>query len=250
MKRAKVYIAGGIGLILLALIILGVAVLFKEEPFTTKFIAHRGHGYYDNTVEAFYNSKDYWGIECDVMVTRDKEFVLSHDDNFKDDNNTKISISNSTLLELQEVTFGGGYKICTFKEYLSICKKLNKVAIVEIKSKLSEDESFKLLEEIDSVYSRKKCNIISFDKETLLKFKNQKIELQLLFLGDIENNIEFCIENNINASMFFALIKIEDVEKLHKHKLKIGAWTVNSREECDKLISYGVDYITSDALYN
>lgn len=250
MEKTKVAIISVISLALTLFVVFCVGIVFGGESLNTEFIAHRGHGYYDNTAEAFYNSKDYWGIECDVRVTKDGEFVLSHDDDFKDDNNRRISVRNSTLSELQSVSFGGGYKICTFREYLYICKALNKTAIIELKPIFSDNEVSKLIEEIDQNYNRKKCNIISFEKENLLKFKGQNIELQLLFSASVEDNINFCIENKINASMFFAIITEKDVARLHKYNLKVGAWTVNSREVCDTLISYGVDYITSDILYN
>ena len=48
--------------IAVVLSVLAVIIIFinsKDEENGVKYIAHRGHGYYDNTEKAFYNSADY-----------------------------------------------------------------------------------------------------------------------------------------------------------------------------------------------
>ena len=40
----------------------------------------------------------------------------------------------------------------------------------------------------------------------------------------------------------------ELVEECHKNGIEINCWTVDNREDAERLIKYGVDYITSNIL--
>ena len=105
----------------------------------------------------------------------------------------------------------------------------------------------KLLNEINVYYNEQNCVVISFIKTNLLRLKNiSNIRLQLLFENNKKENMEFCINNKIDASMNFALLDIFTIKKLHKNKLKVGAWTVNSFFIASNLANLGVDYITTD----
>ena len=46
-----------------------------------------------------------------------------------------------------------------------------------------------------------------------------------------------------------AFIKIaENIEKLHSKGIKVNCWTCDDKEVAEKLVSYGVDFITSNIL--
>ncbi len=59
----------------------------KIDKQNTKMIAHRGLSglEQENTVLAFIaaGNRSYFGIETDVRITKDKKFILCHDDNLK-----------------------------------------------------------------------------------------------------------------------------------------------------------------------
>ena len=40
------------------------------------------------------------------------------------------------------------------------------------------------------------------------------------------------------------------MDLIHKNHLKIGAWTVNTLEQINKLATMGIDYITTDGIKN
>ena len=69
-----------------------------------KLVAHRGYGFKDNSIESFSNSKDFDCIECDVRLTKDKEFVINHDATIKLNGEEKL-ISEC---DLTEIVSGGG----------------------------------------------------------------------------------------------------------------------------------------------
>ena len=94
------------------------------------FVGHRGCNIgVENTAEAYRNGVDvygYDGLECDVRVTKDGFYVISHDET-TDRLGGHLTVANATLAELQAeeytqtrngVTYTG--HICTVAEYLAI----------------------------------------------------------------------------------------------------------------------------------
>lgn len=211
------------------------------------YIAHRGHGYFDNTAEAFYNSTEYWGIECDVRITDDGKFILNHDAEVQFDDGSIVNVEASTYSSLIDGRLPGGYALCSFAKYLDICNELDKVAVVELKSDLTDAEVTMLLDEIEEYHSINKSMIISFSQSNLLKVKAQaNIKLQYLFSNNKEYAMDFCIKNKIDPSINYGEISKEDVKIAHANNLKIGVWTVNLMGANITMKNYGVDYITSD----
>ena len=212
----------------------------------TKYIAHRGHGYYDNTIEAFYNSEDYWGIECDVRITSDNKLILNHDATVRYDDGTVLNVEESTYNELMSKTIGGGYYLCSLRKYLEICNEMDKVAIIELKSAFDVNDVTKLVDEIILYHSLEDSVVISFDRNNLLNVREQaNIELHYL-TGAIDGVIEFCAEYGMNVSMSHGIVTQDVVKKAHDNGIKIGVWTVNDALSNNKMKQYQVDYITSD----
>lgn len=52
----------------------------------------------------------------------------------------------------------------------------------------------------------------------------------------------------LDLDISYLLVTQELVDAVHALGAKINVWTVNHAEEADRLISYGVDYITTNIL--
>lgn len=228
-----------------------VAVWLFSATSTPLYIAHRGHENHENTEQAFENSTDYWGIECDVRMTSDGKIVINHNANVTFADGSRFDVDKTELATLMLHEFSDGSKLCAFSEYLQICKKMEKTAVVELKDTWSTEEIKKLLDEIDDNYRADSVVIISFDENNLLRVREQSdVELQYLMNSFVEQKLEFCIENDISPSIAWALINSSCVKTAHEHNLKIGAWTVNSAIANQYMKKLGVDYITSDRYSN
>ena len=155
-----------IGLLIIEAWALIFSINFNSSP--VLYIAHRGHGYLDNTAEAFYNSTEYWGIECDVRITDDGKFILNHDAEVQFDDGSIVNVEASTYSSLIDGRLPGGYALCSFAKYLDICNELDKVAVVELKSDLTDAEVTMLLDEIEEYHSINQSMIISFSQSNLL----------------------------------------------------------------------------------
>ena len=214
------------------------------------YIAHRGHGFYENTEQSYKNSKKYYGIEGDVRVTADGRFIMNHDPAVKFEDGSVFEVEKSTYKELMDKTLIGGYKLCSFETYLQTCKELNKQAIIELKTLLTETQISELIAKIDKYHTQQKSTIISFKKENVIAFKNiTNMPVMLLFDLHKESNIEFCIQNKITPSIYYPLIRADDIKKIHASGLQVGTWTVNNIFANIRMKKLKLDFITSDKYY-
>ncbi len=234
-------------LILLTLIYLTVGY-FNFRKF--HFIAHRGYGEIDNSIESFNNCTGFFGIECDVRITADNKFIVNHEPEIEYADGRKLVVAENNIADLTNKTLYNNEHVAKFSDYLAICAKLNKTALIELKEDMTDENLQALLSEIDEFYNRDNCVIISFFHSNLLKLKSMcNIELQLLFCDNKNENVQFCLNNKIGASMFFGLIDPVTTIKLHKNNLKVAAWTVDNFFVASHLaiITGGkLDYITSN----
>lgn len=233
--------------VIIVAVLASISLTACDADATPLYIAHRGHGAHENTQEAFRNSVDFWGIECDVCLTYDGEIVINHNSDVTFADGSYFIIAETTLQTLLAQKFDDGSRLCTFSEYLQICKEIEKVAVVELKSAWSEEEIAKLLDEIDKYYCIDNVVIISFVESNLTRVRAQSnVQLQYLMNNYVDEKMEFCIENNIMPSVAWGLIDSYYVNMAHQNNLKIGAWTVNSAVANELMKKLGVDYVTSD----
>ena len=107
------------------------------------FVGHRGCNIgVENTAEAFrkgVNVYGYDGLECDVRVTKDGFYVISHDET-TNRLGGNLTVADATLAELRAeqytqtrggVTYTG--HICTVAEYLAICVEKGVFPVIELK---------------------------------------------------------------------------------------------------------------------
>ena len=234
------------------------------ELMKTKRIAHRGYSGLapENTIPAYEKAAeyDYWGAECDVAETLDHEFVLMHDDTIDRTTNGTGNVSSLTLSQLKEFNIDSGsniasypnLKIPTLQEYLSTCKKCNIVPVIEVKA-ITDNSIDKFLGIIRSYGLIDKAIVISFNYDLLVKIRNKEKRLLLQPLLPLnEASIEKCaaLGTNTHIDCPEADVTLELVELAHKKGLLVNAWTVNDKNKLKTLVGYGVDFITTDVLYD
>lgn len=60
--------------------------------------------------------------------------------------------------------------------------------------------------------------------------------------------IEKLCDNNLDLDAHYQLLNAENVNLLHSKGIKVNRWTCNDKNDAEKLVSYGVDFITSNIL--
>jgi len=159
-------------------------------------IIHRGivnKKFKENLLSSFKKSFSLgFGIETDIHLTKDGQFVCFHDFTLNRIFKKKMSVKNLNYSYLKKLSVNQNKSIPLLKDVLEISK--NKYPLlIELKPKLSEKNLQKLIKET-SKYS--KCTFISFNHKNI--FNLQKIKSNIK-VGLSFSNIS-SIKEIINAS--------------------------------------------------
>lgn len=227
-----------------------------------KVIAHRGLSGIEteNTNSAFVaaGNRSYWGIETDVHKTTDGVYVVFHDDNTGRMTNKDMIVEEVTYKELCELTLNDtngkqGRRdliIPLLDDYISICKKYNKHAVLELKNSFVYEDIQEIVETIESYEYLAYTTFISFDINNLISLRkicpNQKAQyLTVEFSNEILENLK---KYKLDLDIEYHNINNDILPILKENNIEVNCWTCNDSEAGEKLVECGVDYITSNIL--
>ncbi|MBO4693660.1 MAG: hypothetical protein J5659_04650 [Clostridia bacterium] len=219
----------------------------------TKMIAHRGLSglRLENTISAFNAAgrAGYYGIESDVHVTRDGKFVIFHDDTTRRlcKINLEIEKTEYARLRLLPIKF---HRMPNLAEYINCCKRYNKVAVLEIKNKMSCDNIKSIIDIITELDYINETIFISFCGENLVNIRKIIPKQPVQFLADNFNSdiFDMLTSNSFDLDIRFTILNQDIVELCHDNGIKVNCFTVNEPADAERLIDYGVDYITSNII--
>lgn len=223
----------------------------------TKFIAHRGLGgiELENTLCAFVaagNRPSYYGVECDIHVTTDGRFVVFHDDTSGRLCATDVRMETSDFETIRALKFKGGdaHVVPTLEEYLSVMARYNKTAVVEIKNRMKESDIRKVVEICKANYSLDMITFISFDFDNLVDVRKllPTQSVQFLTAEFPDGIIDRLAAHGFDIDMGHWLATEERVKALHDNGVAVNCWTCDDPADAARLISYGVDFITTNIL--
>lgn len=222
-------------------------------------IAHRGLSGLktENTLNAFIAAGkcSYYGIETDVHVTKDGKYVISHDENLSRVFGLDVNIHTATYEELRKIRItdketGEVLTVPSLREYLDVCKKYNKVSILELKDDFNKQQLEEIIQEVEDAGMSDKIVYISFSAEVLKKMRELLPTASLQFLtGEInDENIDFMVKYNLDIDSHYPALNVENIKLLKQRGIKINCWTVNDEFAAQNLVDLGVDYITTNIL--
>ncbi len=225
-------------------------------------IAHRGVSALEreNTCPAFIVAgvKSYYGIETDVHVTKDNQFIIVHDDDLKRIAGLDMQVEESTfeslravrLKDLDEKTLRNDLFLPTVEEYISICKKYQKQAVIELKNRMPKQSVWELADRIRALGWLQRATFISFFGENLLYLRQRYADASAQYLTETctDDEIKFMIDNRFDADLCGYCVTKEKVDVLHQAGLLVNVWTIDTLEDAQKAKEYGVDFITTNVL--
>lgn len=228
----------------------------------TLVVAHRGLSGLEteNTNAAFVaaGNRSYYGIETDIHNTADGKFVVNHDNDLNRVAGENICVESVSLSVLQNVVLFDkdgtknreDLRPCTLENYISICKKYDKHCVLELKSDFTDEETARFVDIIKNYGYLENTTFISFNYQNLLKVRSILPEqsAQFLFCEFTEGTIEKLIADKIDVDVYFGALNKQTVDILHDAGLKVNCWTVDKKEDAERLAEWGVDYITSNIL--
>ena len=237
----------------------------KIDSSRVKMIAHRGLSGIEreNTCSAFVaaGNRSYFGIETDVDVTKDGKFVIIHDEttervslgkyNINVEENDYSAVEKIVLPDLDKTTDRKDIRIPLLKEYIMVCKKYEKICVLEIKNHFEKKDIERLINQIKQLDYIENVIFISFDFENCVNVRKLLPENDVQFLTSNEITtelIEKLCENNLDLDIYYKQLNAENIELLHSKGIKVNCWTCDDKDTAEKLVFYGIDFITSNIL--
>lgn len=227
----------------------------KINKYNTKMVAHRGVSGIEpeNTLAAFElaGQKSYYGIECDVHVTKDKKYVVNHDSSLLRTYGVDKIIEDLTLDELKNIkNLGNNAPVPEYWEYLTICKKYSKVAVVELKGLYTTEDLEGLIEETKKIYSLENIVFIAFDLTNLINLRKLLPTQKMQYLTKIydENILAALNEYNLDLDIKYTVLTPEIIEEVKSNNHIVNCWTIDDKENAEKFTETGIDLITTDIL--
>lgn len=234
----------------------------KINKQNTLMVAHRGVSgiEQENTCAAFVaaGNRSYFGIETDVHRTVDGKFVVFHDDTTGRICVDNMVVEKSTFDGLRSLLINNtngkkdrwDYRIGTLEEYISICKRYEKTAVLELKNEFKETDLYAIVDIIKDMDYLDHVIFISFCLTNLvmLRAKYPDQPAQYLIEDYDESLISVLTTNHLDLDTEYTLLTEERVKALHEAGIKINVWTCDDPEYAEKLVSWGVEYITTNIL--
>lgn len=234
----------------------------KINSGNTLMIAHRGLSgiEMENTNAAFIaaGNRSYFGIETDVHKTADGKFVVIHDDDTSRVSDfdycveaTVFEVLRSINLHAADGTKGrADMLIPTLKEYISTCKRYEKIAVLELKNEFTSDEIKAICDEINEEEYLDKVIFISFCFENLVRLRDFYPQQTVQFLTSeyTEDLPELLASHKFDLDIAYRELTKDRIDTLHSKGIKVNCWTCNDKAEGEELCNFGIDYITSNIL--
>ncbi len=278
--------------------------------FNAKVVGHRGcpsnANVFENTIASFEvaGQSDYYSaIECDVWpnATANELYVVHDEYPFYEDPFASVAEVDSDVAESYTLHASANYprenpgsfdhnsainkyKLPTLEEYLNVCVKYKKTAVIELKDTVkwaadkngiwTDDAIQELNKAINKIVKDGNYILISFDNDLLDHIANgsfspsinlPKEKMQQLFdpslntdsskgpqwgswkwVADQGWNIDVGDALSPSTLDWGAYINSDFVEYFHNKNLEVNVWTVNTLDRAKALDVIGVDYITTD----
>lgn len=227
-----------------------------------QMIAHRGLSGLEkeNTAAAFVaaGNHSYFGIETDVHETADGKLIIIHDDNTKRVAGCEYIVEQTDFDTLRSIKLydrkseqtRADLVLPTLEEYLSICQRYEKVAVLELKNAMKTETVLKIARVIEEMEYLDKTVFISFAISNLIALRQAYPQAQIQYLveqiEDLPALLEILKKYHFDIDAKHTAVKEEMISRFHENGIKVNVWTVNTAERAERLQQIGVDYITTN----
>ncbi len=232
-------------------------IFTKAVVVETEVTAHRGSSKTapENTLEALEAAVEELAdrVEIDVQETADGLVVLSHDTTLKRTAGVNRKISDFTYEELLELDVGSwfseeyeGTRIPTLEAVMDYAK--GKIDLnIEIKN-LGNQSGLpeKVLELVNAHEMQEQCVITSTNLNYLQRIKQLQPEIKTGYILSAAYGDYYSNESVDFISIRSSFVTENMMEKCHEAGKTVHAWTVNSKNEIERMRVLGVDNVITD----
>jgi len=207
----------------------------------------------ENSLRAFKRAieleADY--IELDVQFSKDKEIVVFHDYDITRITGFEGHIKEMTVKELKQYDIGEGESIPTLKEVISLTK--GKIGLqIELKEVGTGKVVIEMLKDANLIDSAIISSFIHNELSEVNKIE-PRIRLGALISDrvSVPSDLKKATKRVIKKKLFaihphYKGVDGDLVDYAHNNNLKVNVWTVNDKDDVQRMIEIGVDGIISD----
>ncbi|WP_247205686.1 glycerophosphodiester phosphodiesterase [Streptococcus uberis] len=225
-----------------------------QPPRQKMIIAHRGYtnGGVENSIESLQAAakakSDF--VEVDLLMTKDKELVVCHDNHLKRLAGLDKTISGMTLKEVEKTTIKQGKfksKIVSFSTFYKEAKKLKMPLFIELKPKENQVEEYVnvFLKAYQQLSIEANNRVMSLDLESVKRIEDKApqivtgyiIPFQFGFLGNEKVDF-YVIEDFSYRSHIASQIKLQ--------KKQLFVWTINDMNRMQNYLQKPIDGLITD----
>ncbi|SDN84808.1 glycerophosphodiester phosphodiesterase [Alkalicoccus daliensis] len=221
----------------------------------TEIFAHRGYSalYPENTMLAFREAAAAGaeGIELDVQLTKDEQFVVMHDATLDRTTEGSGRVREHTWKEVTRITASEDQKVPGLEEVLRWAQHQNITLNIELKH-APEDRNIaakEIIRMLQALPQQKPPIISSFDHAVLplLGEETFRMEKAVLTVGTLVDPVKYLEENFIAGYHFHhPMLTLEEIKYLSQAGVKLRPYTVNEENEIKKLIEAGCQAVITD----
>lgn len=213
--------------------------------------AHRGFSdrYPENTMLSFQKAIEAGcdGIELDVQLSKDGEPVIIHDERLKRTTRAPGYVWEYTLAELKRLDASGKYHrlygkngIPTLREYFALTADRTVITNIELKTEVNTYPGIekKVLELLDEYKLRNRVIVSSFHPDSLIRFRKLAPDVSCgLLEGDKTVGMaKYAKKLGMDfLNLRHELVSEACVREAEAYGIRINAWTVNKKEEIQRL---------------
>jgi glycerophosphoryl diester phosphodiesterase len=145
----------------------------------------------------------------------------------------------------------GDLVLPTPEEYFSICKRYGKVAVLELKNRMADEDVHMIYDIIESMEYNDGTIYISFSIENLhaIREKNPTQTVQYLIGKNVPADLVDTLKKyKYDLDVYSEVVTKELIDACHSVGALVNVWTVDSVEKAEALVDIGIDFITTNII--
>lgn len=189
-------------------------------------------------------------VELDTIMTKDKQFVVSHDNNLKRLTGIDKNISESRFKDVVGLKMrqnGHEAKLVSLDEFIEQAKRANVKLLVELKphGKEPADYTKRVIDILKKHGVEHDYRVMSLDYDVMTKIKKEAPYIKCGYIIPLqfghfkETSLDFFVIEDFSYTPRL-------VNQAHLENKEVYTWTINGEEDLTKYLQTNVDGIVTD----
>ncbi len=204
---------------------------------------------------------DVGGIEMDVQLTSDNQFVLFHDGDLKAKSTCEGALGDFTLAELQNCRLESATKkayIPALSEVFDLMEGTDLIAFIDTKvprgMTTAENEAYfkrynKALDSLLDQYTIDNNIFVEGDRIFHESFASNYDLKRVMTSSDMSHNIMVGLDvGAVGVGIAEKNVSLEEIQQAHDEGFFVVCWSLTTKNKVKKSIDKGADYLQSDCV--